>query len=86
VADFDVAALVFGLRALTGAVGFAVAGLFSNMEDRLSLTLPTLSSDDYAAVSDGKTRLLYVWGTIEYRDFFGFLTTLIFVGHSVAPI
>jgi hypothetical protein len=57
------------LALLAGPANSAPMELFSNMEDRLSLTLPTLSSDDYAAVSDGKTRLLYVWGTIEYRDF-----------------
>ena len=28
-----------------------------------------LTDSDYDAVLDGKDRLIYVWGTIEYRDF-----------------
>jgi hypothetical protein len=73
------------LALLSGPTNSAPMELFSNMEIQRPLTLPELSPEDYAAVSAGKTHLLYVWGPSNIEIFCGFLTPLIFVGHSVAP-
>jgi hypothetical protein len=44
--------------------------LFPNTPLSISGTLPALAPNQFNAVRDGQHWLVYIWGTVEYRDFF----------------
>jgi hypothetical protein len=43
--------------------------LFPNVRLSLSASLPTLAANQVDAIRDGQHWAMYVWGTVEYRDF-----------------
>jgi hypothetical protein len=43
--------------------------LFPDVRLSLSATLPTLAANQVDAIRDGQHWALYIWGTVEYRDF-----------------
>jgi hypothetical protein len=43
--------------------------LFPNVRLSLSAALPTLAANQVDAIRDGQHWSMYIWGTVEYRDF-----------------